>query len=170
MIVLAFCWAHVRRDFLDAARSWPELEEWMFSWVNDIGELYHINNVRVKHWDEAKPLGKQSKAFKQHQKILLKKLSAMKARRDDSLSQENLHDIPRAILTSLERHWAGLVLFAKHPQIKMDNNTAERSIRNPVTGRKRYYGSAGPALRQRLECGTGGFYVHHFTNPHIVGY
>ena len=27
-IILAFCWAHVRRDFLDAARKHPELEDW----------------------------------------------------------------------------------------------------------------------------------------------
>src|SRR5215470_4473190 len=30
-VILAYCWAHVRRDFLRAARSWPELEEWMWS-------------------------------------------------------------------------------------------------------------------------------------------
>src|SRR6266446_6023477 len=38
-LLLAFCWAHVRRDFLKAARSWPELERWMFTWVEDIREL-----------------------------------------------------------------------------------------------------------------------------------
>ena len=27
-IVLAFCWAHVRRDFLTVARSWPDQEAW----------------------------------------------------------------------------------------------------------------------------------------------
>ena len=26
-LILAYCWAHVRRDFLKAARSWPELEK-----------------------------------------------------------------------------------------------------------------------------------------------
>jgi len=29
-ITLAFCWAHVRRDFLEAARSWPTEEDWAF--------------------------------------------------------------------------------------------------------------------------------------------
>jgi len=33
MILLAFCWAHVRRDFLDAAKSWPDLQAWMLCWV-----------------------------------------------------------------------------------------------------------------------------------------
>jgi transposase len=34
-IVLAYCWAHVRRDFLNAARSWPELAPWMWKWIED---------------------------------------------------------------------------------------------------------------------------------------
>ena len=35
-IVLAYGWAHVRRDFLNAARSWPELAPWMWKWIEDI--------------------------------------------------------------------------------------------------------------------------------------
>src|SRR5437763_1549415 len=46
-LILAFCWAHVRRDFLKAARSWPELEGWMFTWVVDIRELSHLNATRL---------------------------------------------------------------------------------------------------------------------------
>jgi transposase len=30
IIALAFCWAHVRRDYLEAARRWPDLNAWMF--------------------------------------------------------------------------------------------------------------------------------------------
>ena len=41
-IVLAFCWAHVRRDFLDVARSWPDQEAWALGWVERIGELYDV--------------------------------------------------------------------------------------------------------------------------------
>jgi transposase len=65
----------------------------------------------------------------------------MKARSAACVQQENLHEAQRAVLTSLNNHWSGLVLFAKHPQVPMDNNRAERSLRNAVTGRKRYYGS-----------------------------
>ena len=46
LIVLAFCWAHVRRDFLDVARSWPEQEDWALGWVERIGELYRLNDAR----------------------------------------------------------------------------------------------------------------------------
>jgi len=141
MIVLAFCWAHVRRDFLDAARSWPELEEWMFQWVTVIGELYSINKRRLKHWNPDLPISDQSSAFEQHQQTLLQTLSNMKKQRDACLAKEELHSAQCATLTSLKNHWSGLALFAEHPQIPMDNNAAERGLRNPVTGRKRYYGS-----------------------------
>ena len=30
---LAFCWAHVRRDFCCLAKAWPEQEGWAMSWV-----------------------------------------------------------------------------------------------------------------------------------------
>ena len=38
-------------------------------------------------------------------------------------------------------HWTGLTVFVEHPEVPMDNNTAERSERGPVVGRKNYYGS-----------------------------
>jgi transposase len=141
IIVLAFCWAHVRRDFLDAARSWPDLKDWMFNWVDDIAEIYHLNNLRISHWDKDCALNQQSKAFKLYHKVLRKKIVEMKAKCDACLKQKDLEDIQRSVLTSLDNHWDGLILFARHPQIKMDNNLAESSLRNPVTARKRFYGS-----------------------------
>ena len=48
LIVLAFCWAHVRRDFLTVARSWPDQEAWALGWVERIGELYQLNDARLK--------------------------------------------------------------------------------------------------------------------------
>ena len=47
----------------------------------------------------------------------------------------------RDVLISLQNHWQGLTVFVNHPEVPMDNNSAERAIRNPVTGRKNYYGS-----------------------------
>ncbi len=141
LIILAYCWAHVRRDFLDAARSWPELKDWMFSWVDAIGELYHLNKTRLAHWDEDKRLGEQSAEFTRYHKRLRHALSDMKHRCDTALQQPQLQCAQRDVLKSLRCHWSGLIHFAKHPQIAMDNNTAERGLRNPVTGRKRFYGS-----------------------------
>jgi hypothetical protein len=45
------------------------------------------------------------------------------------------------VLESLGDHWTGLTVFVEHPEVPMDNNTAERSERGPVVGRKNDYGS-----------------------------
>jgi len=41
----------------------------------------------------------------------------------------------------MNKHWEGLTIFVDHPDIPMDNNEAERRLRNPVVGRKNYYGN-----------------------------
>lgn len=38
-IVLAFCWAHQRRDFLEAERSWPSEKDWAVAWIERIALL-----------------------------------------------------------------------------------------------------------------------------------
>ena len=53
----------------------------------------------------------------------------------------SLHAARRKVLESLGNHWTGLTVFVEHPQVPMDNNTAERTERGPVVGRKNYYGS-----------------------------
>ena len=50
-LMWAFCWAQVRRDFLKAARSWPELERWRGTWVDESRALDHLNAARVQEWD-----------------------------------------------------------------------------------------------------------------------
>ena len=141
MVLLAFCWAHVRRDFLDGAKAWPELAAWMHAWVESIGELYHLNSQRLEVWDGALPLVKQSPAFQSRHLALTGRLAAMAAKRDLCLADANLHGEQKKVLNSLKNHWPGLTVFADHPQTPMDNNKAENSHRNPVTGRKNYYGS-----------------------------
>jgi hypothetical protein len=45
------------------------------------------------------------------------------------------------VLGSLGDHGTGWTVFVEHPEVPMDNNTAERVQRGPVVGRKNYYGS-----------------------------
>ena len=46
-MVLAYCWAHVRRDFLNAARRWPELAPWLWKWLEDIRTLSRLHTARL---------------------------------------------------------------------------------------------------------------------------
>jgi transposase len=148
-IILAFCWAHVRRDFLDAAKKYPELEDWALLWVEKIADLYHINNQRRNVFNQKLSILEQSTSFnKQHVK-LIEKMDAMAKERDIFLdthkpndpTSDLLSNVKFKILTSLKTHWNGLSVFIEHPEVPMDNNPAEKSIRNPVTGRKNFYGS-----------------------------
>ena len=45
------------------------------------------------------------------------------------------------VLSSLHHHGDGLTVCVTRPEVAMDNKTAERIVRNPVVGRKNYYGS-----------------------------
>ncbi len=145
-VVLAFCWAHVRRDFLDAARAYPDDEEWMFQWVQAIGELYHLNQQRLEHWDKAKLLDQQPTLFKQPHQNLQSAIEKFRRQIDSALETEApIKGAPKTkrfkLLTSLDNHWEGLTRFVENPLIPMDNNFAEQALRMPVTGRRSFYGS-----------------------------
>jgi transposase len=47
-IILAFCWAHVRRDFLEVLTGYAALSDWVISWLEEIRELYRRNNARLE--------------------------------------------------------------------------------------------------------------------------
>jgi transposase len=171
-IILAFCWAHVRRDFLDVAKGFPALKEWAFRWVTEIGTLYYLNQQRLVHWQKTLPLTGQNQLFQQAHKRLeqrlehmkehcalllqtdrlainssrttVKKSPSKKSKRtmtEPELQSGELNIAQRKVLYSLQNHWYGLIVFLTHPEVAMDNNAAERAIRNPVIGRKNYYGS-----------------------------
>jgi len=135
LIVLAFCWAHVRRDFLEAARSWPTEEEWALAWVARIGQLYKDNEARLEVLD-----GKPAE-FAEKDGQLRQHVEQMAGQAKQELAEPKLHPARKSVLTSLQEHWEGLKVFVEHPEVPMDNNTAERSERGPVVLRKNSYGS-----------------------------
>lgn len=133
-IVLAFCWAHVRRDFLAVLTGWPKLTEWAWSWVEDIAVLYQRNKERLS-------LTADVPAYAAADQQLRAQLERMQQRRESELSQSQLSTAQRKVLTSLRQHWTGLTVFVEHPHVPMDNNEAERCERGPVVARKNFYGS-----------------------------
>ncbi len=159
VIWLAFCWAHVRRDFLDAGRAMGELEIWALEWKERIATLYHLNSLRLESWQPVLTLEQQSADFHSRQNALQKSLqsvhdeatqfvvSDVSNTKDSSgnISTKSLPDVARKrqvkIVQSLLNHWSGLTLFLNNPEIPMDNNLGENAIRNPAVGRKNYYGS-----------------------------
>jgi transposase len=133
-IVLAFCWAHVRRDFVTVARTWPDQQDWALSWVERIGQVYQLNDARRAVLEEPAP-------FAAADARLRAAVTALGAQGVSELAEPALHPARRKVLESLGTHWTGLTVFVEHPEVPMDNNTAERAQRGPVVGRKNYYGS-----------------------------
>jgi transposase len=83
LFILAFCWAHVRRDFLDHAKGYIDQEGWALSWVEHIGKLYHINNQRIQH-------KQKSRLFREKNDELKKAISDMKEELTIQLADEML--------------------------------------------------------------------------------
>jgi len=166
-IKLAFCWAHVRRDFIEVGKGWPELKDWALAWLHHIRQLYHLNRQRSKH-----PV--DSAEFRQYDGALREALRSMQSQAAEELANATVRAPCRKVLIafsatygsvvwrntagrsaagsqrsivstsykkSLEVHWRGLTLFVDDRRIPLDNNGSERKIRGPTLGRKNYYGS-----------------------------
>jgi transposase len=129
-LILVFCWAHVRRDFVRVGKGWPELKSWALAWLQRIRDLYRWNRQRlVQPTDPAAQDG------------LRRTVAAMRQQLDTELADPALRMPVRKVLTSLQEHWSGLTQFVDDPRIPMDNNLSERRLRGPALGRKNYYGS-----------------------------
>jgi transposase len=133
-LILAFCWAHVRRDFVRVGKGYPELTSWALQWLERIRALYRLNRERLRQTTDTAEFATADALLRQH-------VAAMVAQRDTELAADKLREPCRKVLHSLSEHWNGLTLFVDDPRIPMDNNYGERLIRNPALGRKNYYGS-----------------------------
>lgn len=133
-ILLGFCWAHCRRDWLELARNYPTLRPWAMIWVERIGTLYHLNKLRLEVREDATLFALRDAQLRAH-------LQQMRTECERTLADPRVHRAARKVLTSLLRHWEGLTIFVDRPDVRMDNNCCETALRNEVLGRKAYYGS-----------------------------
>ena len=134
LILLAWCWAHVRRDFVRVGKGWPELKDWALAWLRRICELYRLNRQRLAIQNSKRKFAKADRALR-------RAIVALQQQRDAELADRQLHPACRRVLESMQEHWDGLTRFVEDPCIPMDNNASERRLRNPALGRKNYYGS-----------------------------
>lgn len=126
--VLAHCWAHVRRKFVEVEEQHPgrctEL-------LDLIGDLYEVEReAKDKPPDEVLALRKE-----RSKKILLAiQKWALEA---EALPESNLGKA----ISYMGSLWDGLQVFLRDPNVGLDNNGTERALRGIVVGRKNHYGS-----------------------------
>lgn len=132
-LMVAFCWSHIRRDFVKIRDAYVRPRAWAQKWVERINDLFAVNDERVA-------LLSEPEAFAGKDAEVREAVAAMAEAREADLASPSLHHAPRKALESLRNHWTGATLFVDHPEIPMDNNECERKLRDPAMGRKNYFG------------------------------
>jgi transposase len=134
---LAFCWAHVRRKFVEALKFEPACAHVL----ELIGHLYAIEED-LPDWHALEGTAQQEAlahrlAVRQQQSApLIEHIKAW------ALSQKALPDSTfRKALEYMLELWNGLTVFLHNPRVPLDNNHVERQMRDVVLGRKNHYGS-----------------------------
>lgn len=133
-VILVFCWAHVRRDFIEVGKGWSELKPWALTWLRRIRALYRHQHQRLEH-------APGSGEFQTADAALRQTVADMQTQAAIELADPRLREPCRKTLKSLQEHWSGLTRFLDDLRIPLDNNGSERANRGPAVGRKNYYGS-----------------------------
>jgi transposase len=133
-VQVAFCWSHLRRDFIRVGEGYRSLAGWSQAWVTRINEIFHLNRERLK-------VRSDPHAFDVADQALREAVKAMAHETDRQLADPRLHRAARKVLQSMRERWSGYTIFVDHPEIPPDNNESERRLRDPAVGRKNYYGS-----------------------------
>jgi transposase len=129
-----WCWAHIRRRFVNARAAHPRLRVWAEDWLELIGALYAAH----------KAIGAAEPGSDAHRLATAQFSAALRGIDAERQSQGQLdgqHPVAASILATIDREWDGLSRHQDYPELPLDNNTAERALRTPVVGRKNFYGS-----------------------------
>lgn len=129
--VLAHCWAHARRRFLEAAPHYPEAQHA----VELIRELYAVER-EIAEAPVSERLARARELRRERSAPVVDALHAW---------MREQRALPRSALGKAIAYtaglWGGLTRFLDDPRIPLDNNGAERGLRGVVVGRKNHYGS-----------------------------
>ncbi len=140
-VILCWCWAHQRRDFVQSVVGHVRLCTWSKGWIERIADIYRLNEERLEHYDRARALERQTPAFDAAQAALNTAIERLFADAEAELA--GLSDKSRKAkpLRRLLKHREGLCVFVDKPFVPMDNNVAERGLRCAVIRRRLSFGS-----------------------------
>ncbi|EQD34369.1 IS66 family element, transposase [mine drainage metagenome] len=129
-----WCWAHIRRYFIRAGDAHKELQYWTTAWTKRIAALYVAHKTlsvcEAGTTDYIRATAEFSEA-----------LDAIDTARKTEATDNTLHPAALKVLATLDNEWEGLSRHKDFLELPLDNNAAERALRNPVVMRKNCYGS-----------------------------
>ena len=130
---LVHCWAHARRKFHDAAPAFPaETDEIL----ELIGKLYAVER-KVAALPEEERLAKLAVLRNTESRAIIEAIETF--RKETRALPQSALGKAIAYMTGI---WTGLTAFLGNPRIPLDNNLAERELRNVVVERSLCFSSA----------------------------
>lgn len=140
-LVIAHCWAHVRRKYIEGEDAYPELSEQAVEMIKD---LYAVEK-KLPRITPDMPETERRKLFELRHRIRQEKSRPV----IDTLRGWAYDNLPKVLpqskmgkaLEYMLKLWPGLTVFLDNPEVPLDNNAAERALRGVVIGRKNHYGS-----------------------------
>jgi hypothetical protein len=128
-VLLAFCLAHGRRQFVDVAANFPEQCRYV---LEKLGGVWHHDQLaRERGLTPAQRL----LFHQEHSGPAMQDLQAwMQTQWDDRLVEPN-SGLGKAI-QYMQRHWTELTLFLREAGAPLDNNIVERMLKKAILHRK----------------------------------
>jgi transposase len=137
-LTLAFCWAHVRRRYVEAEPFYPNECKAVLGLIGQLFELERkVPDPALLTGDERKAALKLRDEVRKDRSIKLVEQIYEWALAQNALPKSAL----RKAIDYMFGLWEGLQVFLKNPLVPLSNNHAERGLRGPVVGRKNHYGS-----------------------------
>jgi transposase len=118
-----YCNAHARRKFKESSLSF-ERESEFFLWCYE--KIYRLERI------------KDAKDRRRWQRVYFRAMERLGLKIKSSYSSKS--SLVKAI-DYFNRNFEGLTYFLKSDDLPIDNNSQERLMRNPVVGRKTWYGT-----------------------------
>jgi transposase len=129
LVANVYCNAHARRGFKRAKDRF--LVEAQF-FVEQYKKIYHLNDLSK---------GRSPPEVLELRAQMIPHFEAMKAASMERLMAYPSKSSIAKAMKYLLKNYAELTLFTKNPELPIDNNPQERLLRNPVIGRKTWYGT-----------------------------
>lgn len=129
-IASLFCNAHPRRKFKEAAIAYPEEAQFF---IDQYQRIYRLDGEMKNLTDPSSRREKREQMRPLYQ--------AMLERANELLLRYPSRSSLVSALLYFTKNYAGFTRFLEDPDLPIDNNIAERQLRNPVIGRKTWYGT-----------------------------
>lgn len=128
LIKNVYCNAHARRKFRESESRFPEEASYF---IGVYGKIYRLN--KMSHlWPQK---------TQRLRKLMQPLFEEIKSRSIEMMGGYSSKSSIGKAMSYFLKNYEGLTLFLDNPLLPIDNNSQERLLRNPVIGRKTWYGT-----------------------------